>query len=309
VKRNLPPLNSLKVFESAARLNSFRDAADELCVSPSAVSHQIKALEGYLGQQLFVRKTRATELSPVGNSYFAVVRDSFDRIADETTRIRASEAVTVLTFQIYSPAGVRWFVPKLKFFHNKYPDIRIVVQSSARDVDFERDAVDVGLVHLSSEHLKEDVQYFRVSTPVMMPVCSRGYMESGVVSENPRDLKEEQILYFDGNKMYWQEWLDTFGIQHINMDNCMKLDSHEHCVNFAMKGKGLALAMLQYVLPELEGAVLMEPFPDYRFKPSREWYLAVEKGRLDEDKSLALFVKWVRDYVGSSEEFQLKATE
>jgi len=100
MKRYLPPLNSLRAFEAAARHCSFRHAAEELNVSHSAISHQIKLLESQLGIELFHRSVRSVELTEAGQVYYPVLRDAFDRIADGTERVRANVRSTVLTVQV-----------------------------------------------------------------------------------------------------------------------------------------------------------------------------------------------------------------
>ena len=116
MRKRLPPLNALRTFEAAARNGSFKHAAEELCVSHSAVSHQIKQLEEHLGVELFVRKARSVELSKPGRDYYPVLRGAFDRIAEGTERIFKPDVPGILTVQGYSTFAIRWLIPRLSGF-------------------------------------------------------------------------------------------------------------------------------------------------------------------------------------------------
>ncbi|MCH8303252.1 MAG: LysR family transcriptional regulator, partial [Proteobacteria bacterium] len=113
MRKRLPPLNALRTFEAAARNGSFKHAAEELCVSHSAVSHQIKQLEQYLGVELFIRKARSVEISKLGRAYYPVLRGAFDRIAAGTERIFKPDIPGILTVQAYSTFAIRWLIPRL----------------------------------------------------------------------------------------------------------------------------------------------------------------------------------------------------
>ena len=121
MRKKLPPLNALRTFEAAARNGSFKHAATELCVSHSAVSHQIKQLESRLGVELFVRKARSVELSKRGQEYYPILRAAFDQIAEGTERIFTPDLPGIITVQSYSTFAIRWLIPRLPSCRKRHP--------------------------------------------------------------------------------------------------------------------------------------------------------------------------------------------
>ena len=117
--RKIPPLNALKYFEATARNGSFKGAAEELCVSVSAISHQIKQLESYLSTELFQRNARSIELTDVGKKYYPIVRQAFEKLSDGTIALLKPQDSNYLTVQLYSTIAIRWLIPKLPDFQKK----------------------------------------------------------------------------------------------------------------------------------------------------------------------------------------------
>ena len=129
MSRRLPPLNSLRVFEAAARHSSFTRASEELYVTQAAVSHQIKALEEYLGIKLFRRQNRALFLTEEGQSYFLDIKDTFSSLVDATERLLARGAKGSLTVSLQPSFAIQWLVPRLSLFSELHPDINIRIKA------------------------------------------------------------------------------------------------------------------------------------------------------------------------------------
>ena len=142
----LPPLPALRAFDAAARLLSFRGAADELHVTPSAVSHQIADLEHRLGVRLFRRQGRRVELTEAGAQYHPYVREAFDRIAQGTSLVTMGTPSRDLDVQVYVTVAVRWLVPRLHTFSDEHPGVRVRLNTSHLDWEFAADESDVALV-------------------------------------------------------------------------------------------------------------------------------------------------------------------
>lgn len=145
MKRRLPSLNALRAFEAAARHCSFRNAASELNVSHSAISHQVKALEHQLNIELFIRSARAVELTLPGRRYYHELRDALDRIDSATRELLNPQDRRILTVQVYSTFAVRWLVPRLERFRTTQPDIQIRLISAQTNVDFSHEDVDAAV--------------------------------------------------------------------------------------------------------------------------------------------------------------------
>src|SRR5438445_6037918 len=145
--RRLPPLNALKAFEAAARHESFTRAAEELCVTQGAVSHQVKALEAELGVKLFNRERQRLVITQAGRSYLEVVRDALDRIAAGTERLLQRQSAGVLTVSTSPDFAAKWLVHRLGHFAEAHPEIDLRVSATLLHVDFAREEVDLAVRH------------------------------------------------------------------------------------------------------------------------------------------------------------------
>src|SRR5688572_23906450 len=145
--RRLPPLNALRAFEAAARHESFTRAAEELCVTQGAVSHQVKALEVELGIKLFNRERQRLVITEAGREYLTVLRDALDRIAVGTERLLQRQKAGVLTVSTSPDFAAKWLVHRLGRFAESHPQIDLRVSATLHHVDFAREDVDVAVRH------------------------------------------------------------------------------------------------------------------------------------------------------------------
>ncbi len=205
----LPPLVSLRAFEAAARHMSMSLAAEELCVTPGAVSLQIKELEAALGLKLFVRKPRALELTVEGQTYFASLKVAFRMLREATEVVRQTTRARVITVSCTSTIAVQWLVPKLARFEAENPGLDVRISISHRLVDFARDAVDLAIRHglgrydgLISERLLDDEL-----TPVAAPAVAAGLSSVEALSG--------LTLLHDETRDDWRLWLAAVGAERV----------------------------------------------------------------------------------------------
>src|SRR5712691_991791 len=168
--RRLPPLNALKVFEAAARSESFTRAAKELCVTQGAVSQQVKALESTLGVKLFNRVRQRLVLTEAGRRYLAVVRDALDRIAVGTERLVQRQTSGALTVSASPDFAAKWLVHRLGRFAEAHPGIDLRVSATMDHVDFAREDVDIAVRHGDGNWAGLDVT--RLTSEHLFAVCS-----------------------------------------------------------------------------------------------------------------------------------------
>src|SRR3954466_6980613 len=147
MRPRLPPLNAVKVFEAAARHESFTRAAEELCVTQGPVSHQVKALEAELAVKLFNRERQRLIITEAGRDYLAVVRDALDRIAIGTERVLQRQNAGVLTVSTSPDFAAKWLVHRLGHFAEAHPGIDLRVSATMHHIDFVREEVDVAVRH------------------------------------------------------------------------------------------------------------------------------------------------------------------
>ncbi|NIB44357.1 LysR family transcriptional regulator [Pseudomaricurvus alkylphenolicus] len=233
----LPSSSALKTFESAARLGSFKAAAEELAVSATAVSHQIRALEDQLGVALFVRKTRRIELTTAGDALapiltraFLDIRNALEVVVSEEAVIRVSTTPSFATL---------WLVPRLLDFYSKFPQYRLQLDTTTRAVNLKQDRhVDIAIRYGVSPHDGLD------ATPLFKETfgayASPGLLEQGKPCGGYTLIEtawQQKILSDIG----WLNWLGKAGLD-IGEPSIVSFDEEEHVLQAAIAGKGLALA-------------------------------------------------------------------
>ena len=300
--RNFPPLGALRAFEAAARHRSFKLAADELHVSPSAISHQVKHLEDILGFDLFHRSARSIDLTPAATKFFPYLRDAFDHIWAGTRAVRAAQRPEVISVQTYSTIAVRWLIPRLGSFRQRHPDIDLRVITTQVDADFDDESIDVGLmIGWPKNPLLNNVYLF---SPTIFPVCSP---DVATTLDSPVALANATILQVHPSPSDWPQWLDAqrvgqgdpdmthhdaFDPDAIDPDGCLRFDSYDHALKMAARGLGVAIAMQPYVAEDLANGTLVPTFPGKHVPASGVWYLSYVENRLKGANSKA-FARWL----------------
>ena len=255
--RNLPPFPAVRAFEASARHGGFKKAAEELCITQSAISHQIKALEEYLGVQLFHRETRGVALTKEGGRYLLELTDVLDRMAAATARIRNSDMSGPLSVRASPGFAARWLVPRLATFHDAYPAIELHISGSIRPADFATEDVDIDIRwgYERSHGLRVDP----LLAASRFPVASPALLKNGPALHRPDDLRHHTLLH-DENGNDWVRWLELAG---ASFEAAIKGPRFEHCdllLNAAAAGQGIALAFDVLVVEDLAGGRLVRPF-------------------------------------------------
>src|SRR5438309_9216384 len=170
MRRSLPPLNALRSFDAAARHQSFTRAAEELCVTQGAVSHQVKALEIQLGLQLFKRARNGLLITDAGRDYLAVVRDVFDRLELATDSLLQRQRSGTITVSTSPDFAAKWLVSRLGRFAAAHPEIELKVSATMHHVDFAREDIDLAIRHGAGNWVGLDAVNLCAET--LFPVCS-----------------------------------------------------------------------------------------------------------------------------------------
>lgn len=252
------PLTALRVFEAAARRGSFLRAADELAVTPGAVSRQIKALEAELGVRLFERFNRAVRLTEAGAGLAEGVRKGLGVIeaaVDETTS-RRSGPLAVTTMH---SLAARWLVPRLHLFHERHPDVQVLISASDAMVDLVRDRIDLA-VRFGRGPFPGLAATKLMDAPVF-PVCSPRLLEQTKLA-TPADLAGVLLLSstFDPAEPDWPSWFAAAGVPSQAGASAMQFSNTYLAIEAALAGRGVALAQLSMVADELAAGRLVRPF-------------------------------------------------
>ncbi len=293
MSRTLPPLNALKAFEAAARHLSFTKAAEELNVTPAAVSHQVKALEELYGVSLFQRLTRALRLTEAGQQALPLIGQGLDKLAQGADRLRAHAGRQVLTISVSPSFGALWLVPRLEGFRKRHPDIEIRLDGTDRLATIGTDGVDVAVRYGPGGY--KNVRADFLFTQMNMPVCSPALLEGPHPLRSPEDLTHHTLLHIDWKEAEasWRMWLLAAGLQHIDPTRGPHYTMESMAVQAALEGQGVALVGDVLVADELAAGRLVRPFDVELNTPlSFSYYLISALSDVEEPKVTA-FRTWL----------------
>jgi LysR family glycine cleavage system transcriptional activator len=285
---NLPPLNALRVFECAARHLSFTHAAEELNITQSAVSHQVKGLEEWLGFSLFERHGQRLSLTPGGNIYAATLGTVFTRIVQATQDLMTTGSHQILNLRGYGTFFVRWLIPRISDFQEKNRDIKIRLTTHVEAVDFTRDNVDLGIVYGVGpwEGCTSDLLF----TDALIPVVS-----AKLASElnNPCSLEEMLALpmLHSRRRIQWEDWLRAVGATRKPSENDMYFEDVTILYQCVLEGLGVALVQVKYVERDLAEGRLVAPYP-FTLERKGGYHLVCPVETATEDK-IVRFRKWL----------------
>jgi LysR family transcriptional regulator, glycine cleavage system transcriptional activator len=286
--RRLPPLNALKAFEAAARHESFTRAAEELCVTQGAVSHQVKALEAELGIKLFNRERQRLIITEAGRQYLAVVRDALDRIALGTERLVQRQRAGVLTVSTSPDFAAKWLVHRLSRFAEAHPDIDLRISATMHHVDFAREDVDLAVRHGDGNWPGLDVA--RLCTEHLFAVCSPKLLSGRQRMTKPADVLKFPILHLDDRKN-WSKWLDAAGVAADEPSHGPVLNRASMAIDAAVDGQGVALARTTLAAWDLLNGRLVRPFP-VALPLSKNYWVVCPKATSALPK-IAMFRDWL----------------
>ena len=289
----LPSLKAIRAFEAAARHSSFKLAAEELNVTHSAVSHQIKSLEDELGVRLFDRHTRRVDLTDAGRLYFVPIRQAFDRMRSASEAVRLTAHAQTLTVQVYVTMAMRWFLGRLSDFHAQHPDVDVQLSTTDKDWAFNRGTVDAGFLYVRK---KEPGMYYKfLYTGRMFPVMSPKLLNSYGGIKTPNDLIAYPLLSVYTAPDDWSIYLEAAGVPEPPVLNSVSYDSYIIAQEAAIAGEGVAMTEMAFVRSDIESGRLVSPF-DLTVDRPGDWCFACEKGRETEPR-IKQFEQWLADQV------------
>jgi len=294
--RSLPPLTALRAFEAAARLLSFRQAAEELHVTPAAVSQQIKALEDICGQALFRRSPQGLTLTSVGRAALPLLTEGFDRLAAGVEVLRPTTRGRLLTVSVAPSFGAKWLLPRLGRFRAQYPEFDVRLDSSDRLANFKTDGVDLAIRYggggypglLSDRFLEESA----------FPVCAPALAAENGPLTAPADLARHTLLHVDwddGGDMAvtWDMWLTAAGVEGVDASRGPRFTADAMAVQAAIDGAGVALVSSAVAADDLAARRLVRPFPPTEHERTNFCYYLVRPPMNDRDTKVQAFRDWV----------------
>lgn len=288
-RRHPAPLNALRAFEAAARCLSFNAAAQQLFVTPAAVSHQVKRLEAYLGVKLFIRGNRSVELTAEGGALAATLSELFGQLDLALDRATA-RTVADLRVSTLESFAAKWLAPRLHRFHRTFPDVRVRIDTGNEHVDVARGGVDIAIRYGPGGYTGVHAELL-MDAPVML-VC----LPSLRVSHD--NLRQHTLLHDESaagrpGVPGWREWLDAMDVHDVDASRGPVFASIYLAQEAAIAGHGITLSVAPLVKEDLHHGRLARPF-DHALDNAYGFWLVRRKDSTT-SPALEAFCGWLRD--------------
>ena len=292
MRRPLPPLNSLRAFEATARHLSFSKAAQELHVTPAALSHQVRGLEQQLGLKLFHRRARSIELTEAARTIYPGIRTGFEAIREAVERLDRGKQDRVLVVSSTPGLTAKWLVPRLYKFLALHPDIETRITASVAYANFATDDIDVGIRLSSGVH--PDLYVEKLSDEWLLPLCSPRLLEGPHPLRTAQDLKHFTLIQVDlpGVVPTWTDWMEMVGLDGIDTTRGLRLNVADHALDAASEGVGVVLAYKMVAARDIALKRLVVPFGPEIPLPGRAYYFVCAKGQ-EKRAPIKAFRDWV----------------
>ncbi|MFM0028952.1 LysR substrate-binding domain-containing protein [Paraburkholderia madseniana] len=293
----LPPLPALRFFEAAGRHQSFKLAAAELNVTPSAISHGIVGLEQSLGVELFVREPRGISLTTAGADYLSYVSEAFSLIAIGTQRLPNHRANRPIALSCAPTLASRWLLPRLAAFRARWPDANVTVDTSHRQVGFPVDGFDFA-IRLSRAPVA-GTAWTRLFGERLVPVCSPAYVNNLRDAHGNIDLRHATFIHVNSASEDWQAWfdgvaIDGTAIDGIDLNDGLRVDTIQLAFEAASMGLGVALGRRPLVDRDLASGALVEASPQTIASSTAYWLVSAQNTDSAENRpELSDFKRWL----------------
>jgi LysR family glycine cleavage system transcriptional activator len=292
---HLPPLSALRAFEATARHLSFSKAAEELNVTPAAISHQIHALEQDLGVSLFHRRSRAIELTPSSRVLLPGLSEAFAGIHASVRRLRAHNDTGTLTVTASPSIAAKWLVVRLHRFQEQYPDIDVRISATDTVVDLTRGDFDLAIRYGTGRYPGLDVELLLKND--VFPACSPLLLRSGPPLRTPEDLRHHALIHDqaadrDPLAPTWAMWLRAAGVDRVAPAAGISFSTNSLALDAAIAGHGVVLAYSTIAGDDIAAGRLVRLF-SLALPDLFAFYIVTAPGSLDRPKVRA-FRDWLR---------------
>ena len=289
----LPPLKALLAFEAVLIHPSFAKGAQELGVTPSAVSHQIQLLEDFLGVQLFRREAGRALLTPSGQIYAQEIRDAFGLIADATNLVAPQSQRGHLVIASSPSFAAKWLQPRLPDFLAAHPAVKIRLSTLSHSDTLDKDRCDIAIVY---GRAPAQGRAEPLLTETLRPLCSPAL---AAALHTPADLARATLIH-SVNALTWAEYLRRIGHGAIRPQNEIWLDRSTIAIDAAVAGQGVILESELLTEQELRDGRLVAPFAGSANEVRTESYFLIRPAGLRNGTQVAVFEAWLRGRIASN---------
>jgi len=292
---HLPPLSALRAFETAARQLSFSKAADELHVTPAAISHQIHALEDDLGVRLFHRMNRSIELTASGRVLLPGLSEAFAGIQSAVGRLRTHNDTGALTVTASPSVAAKWLVPRLQRFQQQRPQVDVRISATDEIVDLTKGDFDIAIRYGCGKYPGLDVEL--LFTNEVFPACSPQLLTAGPPLRTPEDLLRHTLIHDQAVERdplvpTWSMWLKAAGIKDVRASAGLTFNSIYLALDAAIAGHGVVLAYSTIAAADLAAGRLVRLF-SLALPDQFAYYIVTAPGALERTK-VRVFRNWLR---------------
>jgi LysR family glycine cleavage system transcriptional activator len=287
-------LNSLRAFEAAARLMSFQKAAEELFVTPSALSYQIRQLEDYVQMPLFNRLNRAVALTEAGERLYPGVHNGFEHLQGAVRTIGRTAQSNVLVVSSGPAFAAKWLAPRVYRFVDQHPEIELRIAASLKLVDFNVDEVDVALRFGEGKYPGHFVEplFDELALPLISPTLLEKFGgQIGADELGQLTLLHDDSTSFMKNVVGWESWLEKEGIADVDGTRGPRFNHADHGLDAAVDGAGIVLGRLSLAMRDIRSGRLVAPFDTY-IKASAGFHFVAPENTLETPR-IATFRNWL----------------
>ncbi|MDS1139019.1 LysR substrate-binding domain-containing protein [Pusillimonas sp. SM2304] len=291
--RRLPPLSALRAFEAAARHGSFKCAANELSVTPTAISHQIRSLEEHTGLQLFVRQVRQVRLTEAGAQLYPVLQegfDAFEAVLGRLTQAGRKEKVTISATNAFT---AKWLIPRVAGFHALHPGIDLQLHASDEAVNLADHTFDIALRYGRGPYpgLATEIMFADEYAPLVNPMLGVSSIAA---------LQSVPLIHFEWKKddprnPTWEKWFAQAGLPWNPSLGQLRYSDEGHASQAAVAGQGIALLSLTLMKDEIAAGHLVQPFGPAI--PGHAYHLAMRAGQ-PPSAGIRAAADWLRSAAG-----------
>ncbi len=301
MSRRLPPLNALRAFEAAARHGSFVRAADELAVTPAAVSQQVRLLEADLGIDLFRRLPRGLVVTEAAKRALPELGKGFAHLARAVEDVRGGSLAGSLVISAIPSFATLWLVPRLGSFLAAYPDVEVTVRAEMRNVDFAREDVDVGIRYGKGIYPGLDTRL--LLTEEVFPVCAPSLLSGPKPLRRIDDLRHHHLLHDrqlsgDEPSLHWSHWLRDAGVAGFDADRGPGFTDSTMLMEATRGGMGVALGRSGLAADDLAAGRLVRPLTQSR-PADYAYYVVVPQGHVANPR-VRVFREWLQEEAARS---------
>lgn len=288
-------LSKLHTFEVAARHCSFSMAAQELSMTPSAISHRINGLEEELGIQLFKRSHRKISLTTEGERIYLTLKQSLNALNQEILEVQSGEVSGTLTIYSRPSFAQCWLVPRIYKFKQLYPAIELKILSGNENINFYGYGIDIAIYY--DDKTPKKLWHQEIMSETIVPVCTPYYAKQHDLIGKEHNLRQCTLLHdnqawdYDSNVDEWESWARKYNIESIDQIPSIGFDRSDLAVVAAINNAGVAMGRHSLVKKRIESGELITPFPNKEIPCAQRYYIATLPN--NHTQKIDLFIDWI----------------